>query len=138
MEITDLPSDKKIVLFDGVCNLCETSVQFIIQHDKNDLFRFASLQSEIGQKIIKHLGLENRNIDSIILYEPNQAYYYKAEAAKLILKELHTWKKFLYPLIPKGKIGNLFYDYVAKNRYKWYGKKESCMLPTKEILGKFL
>ena len=138
MEITDLPSDKKIVLFDGVCNLCETSVQFIIQHDKNDVFRFASLQSEIGQKIITHLGLENRGIDSIILYEPNKAYYYKAEAAKLILKELDTWKSFLYPLIPTGMIGNSIYDYVAKNRYKWYGKKESCMLPSKEVLSKFL
>ena len=138
MEISDLPSDKKIVLFDGVCNLCETSVQFIIQHDKNDVFRFASLQSEIGQKIITHLGLENRGIDSIILYEPNKAYYYKAEAAKLILKELSTWKSFLYPLIPTGMIGNSIYDYVAKNRYKWYGKKESCMLPSKEVLSKFL
>ncbi|WP_222940997.1 thiol-disulfide oxidoreductase DCC family protein [Flavobacterium macrobrachii] len=138
MEITDLPSDKKIVLFDGVCNLCETSVQFIIQHDKNDVFLFAAIQSEIGQKIINHLGLENRGIDSIILYEPNQAYYYKAEAAKLILKELNTWKSFLYPLIPTGMIGNFFYDYVAKNRYKWYGKKESCMMPSKEVLSKFL
>ncbi|WP_353850666.1 DCC1-like thiol-disulfide oxidoreductase family protein [Flavobacterium sp.] len=138
MEITDLPSDKKIVLFDGVCNLCETSVQFIIQHDKNDVFLFAAIQSEIGQKIINHLGLENRGIDSIIFYEPNQAYYYKAEAAKLILKELNTWKSFLYPLIPTGMIGNFFYDYVAKNRYKWYGKKESCMMPSKEVLSKFL
>lgn len=138
MEITDLPSDKKIVLFDGVCNLCETSVQFIIQHDKNDAFLFAAIQSEIGQKIINHLGLENRGIDSIILYEPNQAYYYKAEAAKLILKELNTWKSLLYPLIPTGMIGNFFYDYVAKNRYKWYGKKESCMMPSKEVLSKFL
>ncbi len=138
MEITDLPSDKKIVLFDGVCNLCEASVQFIIQHDKNDLFRFASLQSEIGQKIIHYLGLENRGIDSIILYEPKKAYYYKAEAAKLVLKELHTWKKFLYPLIPTGIVGNSIYDYVAKNRYKWYGKKESCMIPSAEVLSKFL
>lgn len=138
MEITDLSSDKKIVLFDGVCNLCETSVQFIIQHDKNDAFLFAAIQSEIGQKIINHLGLENRGIDSIILYEPNQAYYYKAEAAKLILKELNTWKSLLYPLIPTGMIGNFFYDYVAKNRYKWYGKKESCMMPSKEVLSKFL
>ncbi|MCZ8090472.1 MAG: DCC1-like thiol-disulfide oxidoreductase family protein [Flavobacterium sp.] len=136
--MTDLPSDKKIVLFDGVCNLCETSVQFIIQHDKNDVFLFAAIQSEIGQKIINHLGLENRGIDSIIFYEPNQAYYYKAEAAKLILKELNTWKSFLYPLIPTGMIGNFFYDYVAKNRYKWYGKKESCMMPSKEVLSKFL
>jgi predicted DCC family thiol-disulfide oxidoreductase YuxK len=138
MELTDLPLNKKIVLFDGVCNLCESSVQFIIQHDKNDVFRFASLQSELGQKIINHLGLENRGIDSIILYEPNKAYYYKVEAAKLILKELQTWKKIFYPLIPTGMLGNIFYDYVAKNRYKWYGKKERCMIPTTELKSKFL
>lgn len=136
--MNNLPENKKIILFDGVCNLCESSVQFIIKHDKNDVFRFASLQSEIGQKIIKHLGLENRNIDSIILYEPNKAYYYKAQAVKSILKELHTWKNLFYPLIPTGKIGNFFYDYVAKNRYKWYGKKDNCMIPTKEIMVKFL
>jgi predicted DCC family thiol-disulfide oxidoreductase YuxK len=138
MEITDFPEDKKIVVFDGVCNLCESSVQFIIKHDQKDVFRFASIQTEIGKKIINHLGLENRGIDSIILYEPNKAYYNKAEAAKLILKELVTWKSFLYPLIPTGILGNFFYDYIAKNRYKWYGKKDNCMIPTPELKSKFL
>ena len=95
MEITDLPIDKKIILFDGVCNLCDNSVQFIIKHDKNDIFRFVALQSELGQKIIKHLGIQDRNIDSIILYEPNIAYYYKAEAIKKIVSELDTWHKIL-------------------------------------------
>ena len=138
MEITDLPIDKKIILFDGVCNLCDNSVQFIIKHDKNDIFRFVALQSELGQKIIKHLGIQDRNINSIILYEPNIAYYYKAEAIKKIVSELDTWHKILSFFIPNGAIGNYFYDFVAKNRYKWYGKKESCMIPTSAILNKFL
>lgn len=138
MELTELPVDKKIILFDGVCNLCDNSVKFIIKHDKNDLFRFVALQSELGQKIIKYLGIQDRNVDSIILYEPNKAYYYKAEAIKKIMSELGNWKKIVSFLIPKGTIGNYFYDFVAKNRYKWYGKKESCMMPTAAILNKFL
>jgi len=68
--ILDLPDNKKIILFDGLCNLCEVSVQFVIKYDKKDIFRFVPLQSDLGKKIIKHIGLENKNIDSIILYEP--------------------------------------------------------------------
>ena len=79
MEISDLPKDKKIILFDGVCNLCDSSVQFVIKHDKKDIFRFVSLQSELGQKIINFIGASM--IDSIILYEHRNRYYYKAEAA---------------------------------------------------------
>ena len=77
----DLPENKKIILFDGLCNLCEASVQFVIKHDKKDIFRFVSLQSDLGKKIIKHIGLENKNIDSVILYEPGIAYNYKSAAA---------------------------------------------------------
>ncbi|MBU7570755.1 MAG: DUF393 domain-containing protein, partial [Flavobacterium sp.] len=66
----NLPQDKKIILFDGVCNLCDSSIQFIIKHDKKDIFRFVALQSEIGLEIIKHIGIDTSKIDSILLYEP--------------------------------------------------------------------
>ena len=81
MEIDALPKDKKIILFDGVCNLCNSSVQFIIKNDKNDIFRFVPLQSDLGLQIVKHIGIDTSKTDSIILYEPTIAYYYKAEAA---------------------------------------------------------
>ncbi len=137
--ITELPNDKKIILFDGVCNLCEKSVQFIIKYDKKDIFRFVSIQSTLGKEIINHIKIDTTKIDSIILYEPNFAYYYKAEAALRIAKELDGIISIvsLFLILPKSFL-NLFYDYIAKNRYNWYGKKESCLLPTSEIKTKFL
>lgn len=139
MEVADLPKDKKIILFDGVCNLCNTSVQFVIKHDKKDIFRFVPLQSELGLKIIKHIGIDTKNTDSIVLYEPGKAYYYKSEAALQIVNEfggLYTILRIL-TIFPKF-ISNAVYDFVARNRYKWYGKKESCMIPTPELKAKFL
>lgn len=139
MEIADLPKDKKIILFDGVCNLCNNSVQFVIKHDKKDIFRFTALQSDLGQKIIKHLGIDTKNIDSIVLYEPNKAYYYKAEAALKIINEFGGIYFLLrvFSLFPKS-IANAVYDYVARNRYRWYGKQDACMVPTPELSAKFL
>jgi predicted DCC family thiol-disulfide oxidoreductase YuxK len=134
----NLPKDKKIILFDGVCNLCDTSVQLIIKHDEKDVFRFVALQSVLGQQILKHIGVDTKSIDSILLYEPGIAYYYKAEAVMKISKDMSGW----YPIVSYfsflGKSANFIYDFIAKNRYKWYGKKESCMIPTPELKSKFL
>lgn len=133
-----LPENKKIILFDGVCNLCDSSVQFIIKHDKKDVFRFVALQSELGQKIIEYIGI-NSTIDSMILYLPMTAYYTKADAVLLIAKELSGSVSFLYYLRYTPKlIKNSIYDFIAKKRYKWYGKKENCMIPIPDILNKFL
>jgi predicted DCC family thiol-disulfide oxidoreductase YuxK len=138
MEIQDLPKDKTIILFDGVCNLCDSLVQKIIKLDKKDNFRFVSLQSQLGIEIINHIGLSNKNIDSIVLYQIGKAYYYKSEAvfeiAKIIGGKFY-WIKF-FGLFPKF-ITDYAYDFVAKNRYKWYGKKDNCMIPSPEILDKF-
>ncbi len=134
----NLPQDKKIILFDGVCNLCDSSIQFIIKHDKKDIFRFVGFQSEIGLEIINHIGIDTSKIDSILLYEPGKAYYYKAEAALKIAKELGgiytaiSW----FSILPNF-LTNTVYDYIARNRYKWYGKKEACMIPTPELKAKF-
>lgn len=135
----NLPPNKKIILFDGVCNLCNSAVQFVIQHDKKDVFRFVALQSELGKEILNHIGINPANIDSIILYEPGIAYYYKSSAAIQIAKNLGGFLHFgtIFRIIPTA-IRNQLYDYVARNRYKWYGKKESCMIPTPELKAKFL
>lgn len=135
----NLPPNKKIILFDGVCNLCDPAVQFVIKYDKKDVFRFVALQSELGQKILKHIGVNPMNIDSIILYEPGIAYYYKSQAALEIAKSLGGFLHIgtLFRIIP-SRIRNQLYDYIAKNRYKWYGKKEHCMIPTEELQLKFL
>ena len=135
----NLPPNKKIILFDGVCNLCDSAVQFVIQHDTKDVFRFVALQSELGQEILHHIGINTNNIDSIILYEPGVAYYYKSQAALQIAKSLGGFFHFgtIFRIIPT-RISNQLYDYIAKNRYKWYGKKDNCLLPTKELQSKFL
>ena len=134
-----LPKDKKIILFDGVCNLCDATVQFIIKRDKKDVFRFVALQSELGQEIINYIGLDTSKTDSIILYEPGHAYYYKAEAAIRIAKALGGIAGLLgiFSVLPNW-LSNKVYDYIARNRYKWYGKKDECMIPTPEMKAKFL
>ncbi|CAM3899927.1 MULTISPECIES: thiol-disulfide oxidoreductase DCC family protein [Flavobacterium] len=139
MSLDNLPKNKKIILFDGVCNLCDSSVQFIIKNDSKDVFRFTAIQSELGQEIIHHINIDTKLIDSIILYEPGVAYYHKAEAALLIARNLKGVYKLIsyFNFLPKG-LKNMVYDYIAKNRYKWYGKKDSCMIPTPELKSKFL
>ncbi|MEO8238170.1 MAG: thiol-disulfide oxidoreductase DCC family protein [Flavobacterium sp.] len=131
--------NKKIILFDGVCNLCDSSVQFIIKHDKKDVFRFVALQSEFGIEICNYIGVDRTKIDSIVLYNPGVAYYYKSSAVIEIGSELGGIYNLLsaFKILPE-KLRNYIYDYIAKNRYKWYGKKESCMIPTPELKAKFL
>lgn len=134
-----VPKNKKIVLFDGICNLCESSVKLIAKNDKKDVFRLVSIQSEKGQEIINYLGIDTSKIDSIILYEPTIAYYFKAEAILKIAQHLSGGYALFYPfiLLPDF-IKNTAYNFIAKNRYKWYGKKEACLIPTPELKKKFL
>lgn len=134
-----LPKNKKIILFDGVCNLCNTSINYVIDHDKQDVFRFVSLQSDLGETIQEYLGIENKSLDTIILYVPNEAYYIKSTAAIKIMNEfLGFWKLMQVFLILPSPIRDLVYNYIAKNRYKWYGKQEVCRIPTPELKAKFL
>lgn len=135
----NLPENKKIILFDGFCNLCDTSVQFIIKRDKKDVFRFVSLQSDLGKELIQYLGMDAKKTDSIILYEPSRAYYYKSKAIFEIIKSLGGfWQILLFFAIFPQSFTDKLYDFVAKNRYRWFGKKDNCMIPTQEILSKFL
>lgn len=137
--IPDFPKNKKIVLFDGVCNLCDSSVLYIIKRDKNDVFRFVSLQSELGQQILKYIGIDPKKTDSIVLYEPGIAYYVKSTAILEIIKNLRGvfGMNLIFSLVPLF-LRDPIYDYVAKNRYKWYGKKDKCLIPTQELQSKFL
>ncbi len=134
-----LPKDKKILLFDGVCNLCNESVLKIIRYDNKDIFRFVSLQSDFGQQITNHLGIDTSTIDSVILYEPGVSYEIKSTAALNIMFEFGgIWKLTrVLGYLPEG-FRNFIYDYISRNRYKWFGKKEQCMIPTPELKSKFL
>lgn len=131
--------DKKIILFDGVCNLCNGAIQFIIKHDKNDMFRYAPLQSEIGEQLITERASDTSKVDSIVLIEPGVAYFTKSDAALRIAQGFGgLWKAMvIFTWIPRG-LRDAIYDLIAKNRYKWFGRKDACMIPTADLQAKFL
>jgi len=130
--------NKSIILFDGVCNLCNVAIQFIIKRDKNKQFSFASLQSDAAQDILLHFMEKNYDFNSIILIE-NAKIYDKSTASLKIARQLDGMLKYSYVfiIIPKF-IRDFFYSIIAQNRYKWFGKKEVCMIPTKDLKTRFL
>ncbi|MGX2959913.1 thiol-disulfide oxidoreductase DCC family protein [Peribacillus sp. JNUCC 23] len=128
---------KGIVLFDGECNFCDKSVQFIIKRDPKGYYNFASLESTLGQDLLKKYNLDS-NMDSFVLIEHNKAYE-KSTAALRITKNLRWCWKFLYPLIlVPVPLRNWLYGMIAKNRYKWFGQKDQCVIPSPEIRERFL
>lgn len=130
--------NKSLVLFDGVCNLCNASVKFIIKHDKKEQFLFASLQSDAAKELLLQYNSKKITMDSIILIE-NNAFYEKSTAALRISKKLNGGYKLLYVfIIIPTFIRDWVYNYIATNRYKWYGKKDSCMIPTPALKNRFL
>lgn len=135
----NVPQNKKLILFDGVCNLCNSSVQYVIKHDKSNKFIFAPLQGITGKSIVEHYNIETSKIDSIILYTPEKGIEYKSTAALKVASKLGfpTNVLCIFLIIP-AFIRNWVYDFIAKNRYKWYGKKEACLIPTAELKSKFL
>ena len=134
-----MESDKKIILFDGVCNLCNNAIQFIIKKDKKDLFRYAALQSNIGAKLVTERQIDTTKIDSIILIEPSLAYYTKSSAALKIGQTFGGgWRLLGIFLWFPAPIRNWMYNIIARNRYRWFGKKDACMIPTPELKAKFL
>lgn len=137
--MNQLPKHKQLILFDGVCNLCNSTVQYVIKHDKKDVFRFAALQSDIGQSIIAKYHIDPVKTDSILLYSNENGLKVKSTAALYIAKHLGFPNNIMvvFLMVPTF-IRNSVYNYIAKNRYKWYGKKDSCMIPTPELKDKFL
>lgn len=128
----------KIILFDGVCNLCNSSVNFVIKHDKKNRYRFAALQSDIGKDLVNQFGIDPNETDSIILIK-GQKHYIRSSAALRVAKGLSGGYPLFYVfMIIPTFIRNWVYDYIAKNRYKWYGMRESCMIPTEELKSRFL
>ncbi len=131
-------NNKLIILFDGVCNLCNSSVNFIIKHDTKEQFLFASLQSDAAKEILLQFSTKKLTLDSITLIDGNTIYE-KSSAALQISKYLNGGYKLLYGfiIIPRF-IRDWVYNIIAKNRYTWFGKKEKCMIPTSEIRNRFL
>jgi len=132
------PEGKPILLFDGVCNLCNGAIQFAIQRDKNAHFKFASLQSEAGQALLHKFNLPTEDFDSFILVE-NNTYYKRSTAALRVAKGFGgLWNLLYWLIVFPAPIRDAVYSFVAKNRYKWFGKQESCWMPTPELKARFI
>ena len=129
---------ENIVLFDGVCNLCNGLVLFIIKKDPAGKFKFASLQSEIGQQWLRHFGLVKNEFESFVFIQ-DEKYYLKSTAALKMLKQLGgVWKVlYVFILVPRP-IRDFFYDLIARSRYRIFGKRDICMIPTPELRQRFL
>lgn len=131
-------TENVVILFDGVCNMCVRSVQFIINRDKKDIFRFASIQSGIGQELIKKHSIDIKKNDSIIVIN-DKSIKYRSSAVLYILYYLQTiWKLFLVFYVIPYPIRDFFYKIIARKRYFLFGKKNKCMIPDSSISSKFL
>ena len=127
-----------IILFDGICNLCNSSVQYVIKHDKDNKFRFASLQGNMGQQLLKQYELPLNELNSFVLIQDGKAYT-RSTASLFVARQLTGMVKLLYGfIIVPAFIRNWVYDIIAKNRYKWFGKRDSCMIPTESLKSRFL
>lgn len=134
-----LPEGKMLILFDGVCHFCNDSVRFIMKRDRQQLFYFASLQSKLGQQMTQERGIDTQRVDSIILIDPGTAYYIKSTAALEIAKQLSgVWSLFGIFLYLPETFRNWVYDFVARNRYRWFGEMDACPMPTPAERSRFL
>lgn len=132
-----MSGQKQIILFDGVCNFCSFWVNFVIKRDAKDIFRFASLQSDISKNLMRKFNFDSTSLDTFVLIADDKLYT-KSTAALRVSKELKSPLKIIYPLITLPKfIRDFIYDLIAKHRYKIFGKREVCYLPSSNI-NKFL
>lgn len=127
-----------IIIFDGVCHLCNSSVDFVMRRDRKRMFRYTANQMETGRKLLVEQGVDPDQVESVYLYQDG-VLYDKSTAALKIARKLGFPYRLLYGfmVIPRG-FRDFFYDLIARNRYKWFGKKETCRLPTPEEKALFL
>lgn len=127
-----------VILFDGVCNFCNSTVNFIIRQDKEKIFRFAALQSEAGKKIKNKFGIDPAETDSFLLIENGKLYTHSTAGLKLYNRLPWYWKwTQLFWIVP-AFVRDGVYKFIARNRYKWFGKKEECMIPSPSVKERFL
>lgn len=126
------------ILFDGVCNLCNGSVQFILRRDPQARLRFASLQSEAGRRLVTEQGLDPEVLNSVILIEDGKVYRESAAALRIARHMDGAWKLLRVLVLIPRPIRDAVYRLIARNRYRWFGKSETCWLPTPELRARFL
>ncbi|WP_423735167.1 thiol-disulfide oxidoreductase DCC family protein [Chitinophaga caseinilytica] len=130
--------DKAVILFDGVCRFCNGSVNFVIRHDRRDRFRFAPLQSEAGQSLLQAHGIDAGETDSFVLIRDGKSWV-KSSAALRVARGLgFPWNLLWAFIIVPRFLRDAVYDWIARNRYRWFGKMDVCMVPDVRVRGKFL
>lgn len=127
-----------VLLFDGVCNLCNESVQWVIRHDPQSKFRFASLQSEAGQQLLRQHNLPTNELNTVVLIDAGRAYTRSDVPLRIFKKIGGAWPLLTVLRIIPTPLRNAVYDWIARNRYRWFGKKEACWLPTPALKARFL
>ena len=127
-----------IVLFDGVCNLCNGSVQFLLRRDRRRRFRFAALQSAAGRALLEQYGLSTQTLETIVVLEGGQARVRSDAALHLARRLPWPWPALaVFRILPRP-LRDALYTFVARHRYRWFGRTESCMLPTPDVADRFL
>jgi predicted DCC family thiol-disulfide oxidoreductase YuxK len=128
----------KVILFDGVCNFCNNSINFVIKRDKKNQIKFAALQSLAGAQLIEQYGLPAKDMQSFIFIENGVAYNRSTAALRVCRLLGGGWPLcYAFIIVPKF-IRDGLYNFIAKNRYKWFGKQNECMVPTPAVRAKFL
>lgn len=130
---------KRVILFDGVCNLCNTSVNFVLQHEREPIFQFASIQSEVGKALLADLGLSSDYTKAVILIDHGKTYFGSTAALKIGQSLKFPWSMWatmgiLVPLLLRDWI----YGQIASHRYQWFGKRDICMVPSESLKKRFL
>lgn len=131
--------ENPVILFDGVCNLCERSVQLVIRNDRERLFRFASLQSEYAQRLLEQYDHQHDELSSVLLVTDGVVYRKSRAALQIARRMDRAWPLFYYLffLVP-APLANIVYDFIGNRRYRWFGKKEACWVPDEDLRSRFL
>ncbi|MDZ4700677.1 MAG: DCC1-like thiol-disulfide oxidoreductase family protein [Rhodothermales bacterium] len=127
-----------LVLFDGVCNLCNGSVHFVIDRDPESYFRFAALQSEAAKPALAQCGRDAGVLDSIVLIEEGQCYTRSSAALRIARRLSGGWPVVYAGIIIPRVLRDAIYDFIARNRYRWFGRTEACRIPTLDLRARFL
>jgi len=131
-----------IILFDGICNFCNSTVNFILMRDKNDIFRFSPLQSEAGKRFLREINkkvdYEKSFSDTIILFENQKSYVQSTAVLRIVRRLSGIWQLFYIFILIPPPVRNFIYNIISRNRYKWFGKRDKCMIPTEMDKSKFI
>ena len=132
-------NDKKlIVLFDGVCNFCNSWVQLIIRNDRKNIFQFAAMQSETGKRLLSETNSPKASLESVVLIENGKYYFHSSAGLRIFFHLKGLWKLMIAFYIVPVFVRDAVYNFIARNRYRWFGKRETCMVPDEKMKSKFI